>query len=489
MQRFLDTLKKLLGKNLTNQIRPLGHGLKSWLAAAYFRFPSRKLKLIGITSTKGKTSTTVTAGRLMNLVGLKTGYISTALINVRGSVKQEVINSYKMSTIDGFQLQKYLRQMVDNGCEYVVLEMSSQGLKQNRHWGLSQFLVGVFMNLYPEHLEAHKGLENYRKAKAILFQNIDSHGYYLNSFELDQKENAEIIWNTINPKKQQTITRINVFDGEFEILNEPRSFYKILMYKKKKFYTNFIADFEIKNLFFALKIVEIFKPDLVTNLQPALSKLSGKIPGRMEFVVKDNEIVSDSNPIQFDNAVQSTISILVDYAHEPKSVEKLMENLVEWKTRGYFTDIIHILSSDGVGRDDWKKPIMGEISFRNSDYTILTTDNYETDDNPQAIVALLAGNLPEEKIFTRDLILETLDSKKVVLEVDRRKAFKQALILAKLLVENKDRPMVTTNFYRKILIVSTGVGSEYGLTQPSGVIVWDEKQVWKEEFVEAFARS
>ncbi|MEM1312608.1 MAG: Mur ligase family protein [Patescibacteria group bacterium] len=487
MQRLLNILKRLLGKNLTKQVRPLGHGLKSWFSAVYFGFPARKLKLIGVNATKGKTTTTVICGRLMNLVGLKTGYVSTAIINLTGDKQDEKMNTFKMSTIDGFQLQKSLKQMVENGCEYAILEMSSQGLKQNRHWGLGQFLVGVFMNLYPEHLEAHNGLENYRKAKSILFKNLDPNGFYVSVANRDQQQNSEAIWNSISLKKRETLTRINVFDSEFEISNEANSFYKTLTFSKKKFYTSFITDFEIKNLFFAIKVVELFKPDLIFNLQTYLSKLSGKVAGRMEFVVKDNKVVLDDSPISFNVVAQPTISIIVDYAHEPKSVEKLLENLVEWKTRGFFTDIIHILSSDGVGRDDWKKPIMGDISFRNSDYTILTTDNYGAGDDPQKIVDLLASNLPEEKVFTKDLVLENLNSKKVILKVNRLEAFQQALNLAQMIIDNKDRTEADTDFHRKIIIVSTGVGSEYGLTQPSGIISWDEKKVWTEEFVSTFS--
>jgi UDP-N-acetylmuramoyl-L-alanyl-D-glutamate--2,6-diaminopimelate ligase len=482
MSQVFNLLKTILGKDLTNKIRPLGHGIKSFAAAVYFGFPARKLKLIGITSTKGKTTTTITTGRLMNLAGLKTGYISTALINTDGNIQSETINDFKMTTIDGFWLQKYLKQMVDNDCEYVVLEMSSQGLEQNRHWGLGKFLVGIFMNLYPEHLEAHGGWEKYKQAKAILFQNIDTYGFYISSQEPKQVENSDFMWNSIKPENRTHITRIGVYPDEYQIINEEKSFYKILIYKGKKFYTNFIADFEIENLVFAIKTVEIFKTNIATDLQNLLSKLSGRIPGRMEFVIKDNEIAYETRPIQIANTYQSSISILVDYAHEPKSVEKLMENLVEWKTKGYYTDIIHVLSSDGAGRDDWKKPQMGEISFRNSDYTIATTDNYDANDDPQKIVDLLTQSLPIEKIFTKDLLLESLDEKKVIKEINRREAFKDALLLAKLLMENKDRPEVTTDFYRKIIIVSTGVGSEYGITQPGGTMEWDERQVWLDEY-------
>jgi folylpolyglutamate synthase/dihydropteroate synthase len=157
------------------------------------------------------------------------------------------------------------------------------------------------------------------------------------------------------------------------------------------------------------------------------------------------------------------VSILVDYAHEPESMNKLLETLDSWKKRQIFTQVIHILSSDGDGRDNWKRSIHGDISQKYADFTIFTTDNYNQSDNPQEILDGLSQNFdPASENQTYWKIL------------DRKEAFIQALSCAKDLIE-KDN----TN---KVVIVSTGVGTEWGLTQPSGVMPWYEKDVWIECF-------
>ena len=150
------------------------------------------------------------------------------------------------------------------------------------------------------------------------------------------------------------------------------------------------------------------------------------------------------------------ISILVDYAHEPQSLKLLLETFEKWRENLFFDSIIHILSCDGAGRDDWKKPIMGEISYQKADYTFITTDNYNFKDNPELIMDLLTQKYPSSTLNT-----------KYFRNSKRLDSLKSALSLAKTLPVSK------------VLICSTGVGSEQGLTQPGGRMDWDERQVWK----------
>ncbi len=482
MQKFLNFLKKLLGKKVTKRVRPLGHGIKSWLSAAYFGFPGKKITLIGITGTKGKTTTTILTGRLMNLAGVKTGYISTGTINTSGEISKEFLNPYKMTTLDGFVLQKYLSEIVKNGCNYAVLEMSSLGLEQNRHWGMGKFDVTMLTNLYPEHLEAHGGIENYKNAKGILFQNLKEGGLFIGNYEKKQDELSEFMWNKVPENIRSYCKKIEIVpEKSFKIIDEENTLYKTLIYNDKKYFTDFIAGFDLQNLFFAIQTVESFKPQFSSELQNILSKLRSQIPGRMEFVVKDGQIVFNKSLVLASGS-QSPISILVDYAHEPESLQKLMETLLEWKTKKYFDKIIHILSSDGAGRDDWKKPVMGSISYRYADFSIITTDNYDMEDKPQEILDLLTKDLPVEKMVTKDLLLENLSSKKFLKQTNRKKAFEMGLTLAKIIFGTKDTPETLSDEKKRILIVSTGVGSEQGLTQPEGKLEWDERDVWIEEY-------
>jgi UDP-N-acetylmuramyl tripeptide synthase len=164
------------------------------------------------------------------------------------------------------------------------------------------------------------------------------------------------------------------------------------------------------------------------------------------------------------------LSILVDYAHEPESMKQLLSTLSMWRFNNLYDYIIHIVSCDGAGRDDWKKPIMGKISFDNADFSIITLDNYDQNDNPKQILNLLTEQLPVN-----------LEGKKYFKTPSRREAFEVALLQAQEVSSKSER-------IYKVLIVSTGVGSENGLTQPDGVMEWDEANQWQTLFTKMIIR-
>jgi UDP-N-acetylmuramyl tripeptide synthase len=164
------------------------------------------------------------------------------------------------------------------------------------------------------------------------------------------------------------------------------------------------------------------------------------------------------------------VSIIVDYAHEPQSMKRLMKTLVDFRIRLFFDKIIHIISCDGVGRDDWKKPILGMTSYSNADFTLVTTDNYDNDDNPLDIINLLSVEFPKEKEIKE--VNEFDGSQKYMKEVNRQKSFELALEIAKKYAEISSDKV-------KVLIVSTGVGSEQLMVQPEGEIERDEREVWR----------
>jgi UDP-N-acetylmuramoyl-L-alanyl-D-glutamate--2,6-diaminopimelate ligase len=486
-----SNLKKIIGSSRLKKIRPLFHGSKSFLSAFNLGFPANKLKLIGINATKGKTSTVIMTGRLMNLVGLKTGYLSTAIINTKGDRNNEELNTHKMTTLDGTLMQNLLQKMVENGCQYVVLEMSSQGLEQNRHWGLGKFWMTVFMNLYPEHIEAHGSLENYIIAKQKLFAELDEQGVFVANTDSEQIEYTQKMEAVIKAKNFQ---KINLRQNEhFEIKLEKKSeteLNKVLVLENGQAidFGREIANFELVNLAFAHKIVSQCLPQ---GQQGVIGSLLPKVlglPGRMEFVVKHSQVVFEKD-ITEKKDVDLDISILVDYAHEPESLRQMLETIQEWKKAGLYTQVVHILSNDGAGRDDWKKPIMGDLSLQLADFTILTTDNYDINDDPKKIVDLMSQNFENlfsvikangvQKLSTSyQQIIHKLSTdypqnkagENWFWDIDRKKAMKTALKIAKSVCES--------NKNEKILIVSTGVGTEQGLTQPEGVIKWDERRVW-----------
>ncbi len=174
-----------------------------------------------------------------------------------------------------------------------------------------------------------------------------------------------------------------------------------------------------------------------------------------------------------------TISIMVDYAHEPHSMTKLLDMLVDFRRRQIFDKIIHIVSCDGAGRDDWKKPVMGQISYTRADFTVVTTESYDQGENPTEIVQLITENFGMESKI--DSPIEFKSASKYLEQINRDQAMQQSLEIA---VKMQD----LYNLYQKndnqepeslkILIVSTGVGSEQKLWINGQDVIRDESQVW-----------
>jgi UDP-N-acetylmuramoyl-L-alanyl-D-glutamate--2,6-diaminopimelate ligase len=464
MRSILQFIKKILGKRFTRLIRPIGHGLKALGAALWYRYPGKQLILVGITGTKGKTTTTVLTGKLMNKAGFKTGYISTAMIF---DGKNEYLNPHKMGTIDSVVMNRVLRQMVKNGCTHAILEMTSQGLEQHRHWGLGKFAGAMLTNLYPEHLEAHGGWRPYLRAKSLLLREVEHRGFLIVNHDEAQKEATTEIMGMLPLTYLPEIDVRYVFP-ERDGLDTSSGMQKLqqkIRWQGKSYQTKLISNPEILDLYFAIKVVQQFDP-YMKDLKVWLSEISS-IPGRMEFVVNQGVVRSSITFTEESSRSYSKyretkksakdISIMVDYAHEPASMEKLLQSMAGWKKQGLFDVIIHVISNDGAGRDDWKKPVMGDLSYKYADFTVVTTDNYDEDDDPKEIIRLQMQNFPKKE-----------KGKKYITEVNREKAFKKALEIADGFIKGK----------KKVTIVSTGVGTEDGLTQPGGVMKWDERGEW-----------
>ena len=286
-------LKKFLGPNLTNSIRPLGHGIKAILASLFYGLPARKLKIIAITGTKGKTSSTIFLGRLLNQLGVKSGYLSTAVINSTGEQSGEIINPYKMTSIDAIYLQKELATMVKNGCQYAIIELSSEGLRQNRHFGLGKFVGGIFLNIYPEHLDSHGGFDNYRLAKAILFKNLAKEAFYIANGEGEQLEHSRFMFKQIPVEVAKTVKDYYVSQvRDYKIIDNLDSIFRDLSIDNTIIKTSFVAGFEISNLVFVLKaLMHIDKKLYYKALELKDMEFLGNLPGRMQWVVWNNHLI------------------------------------------------------------------------------------------------------------------------------------------------------------------------------------------------------
>lgn len=165
---MLTKLKKLIPRRLFRALQPVYHFIMAWLAALLFCFPSRKLIVIGVTGTAGKTSTVYLLAKMLTSAGYKTGFTSTAIISNGDS---EWLNDKKMTMPGRLFIQKTLYQMVKNNCRYAIVETTSEGIKQFRHRFINYDVV-VFTGLYPEHIESHGSFEKYKEAKGKLFAHL-----------------------------------------------------------------------------------------------------------------------------------------------------------------------------------------------------------------------------------------------------------------------------------------------------------------------------
>jgi UDP-N-acetylmuramyl tripeptide synthase len=199
---------------------------------------------------------------------------------------KELLNPFKMTSLDGWNLHGIIKEMSDNGCESVVIELSSQGLEQNRHWGLNKLFIAGFLNIFPEHIESHGSFENYIKAKSILFTLVKSDGFVIAN---ESNQLNEVLKNNTSQTEPLVINK----NKDYSI-----SDYSSTMYKNFEFGgvigdSYFLADFEVENAIFASRVTQQYlKTKKNYDFEPNLiHKNYFGVAGRMEWVVFENNIV------------------------------------------------------------------------------------------------------------------------------------------------------------------------------------------------------
>jgi UDP-N-acetylmuramoyl-L-alanyl-D-glutamate--2,6-diaminopimelate ligase len=295
------------------------------LGAVIFGFPgySKNLKIIGVTGTSGKSTTVDFITKIFNEAGERVASISSIRFKI---ADKEWENKYKMTMPGRFVIQKFLWQAKKAGCKYVILEITSEGIRQFRHKFIN-FDTAVFTNLTPEHIESHKGFENYRNEKLKLFT-VSKNIHVINS---DDK-NSEYFLGM--PAKK--IIKFSIEDN-----------------KRYNLKLNVAGDFNLMNAIAATTVAEAYEIHL-DIAQRAVEK-AGTIPGRMEIVQKE------------------PFEVVVDYAHTPEQLESVYKSFKDKK-------LICVLGSCGGGRDKWKRPVLGKIAGKYCKEVIITNeDPYEED--------------------------------------------------------------------------------------------------------------
>ena len=358
------------------------------MASTYYGDPARKLKMIGITGTKGKTTTAYMIRDIMLASGKKIGMIGT-VCNTYGKVTEESIRT----SPESLDLQALLARMVDAGMEYVVMEVSSHALELERVYGI-KFLVGVFTNLSEDHLDFHKTMDKYLEAKAKLFKQSDF--AIINGDDIYAPRLLKMI-----DIKKATYGLDNAVDLTATDIRVNPSYVEFKMYVNRMLETiriNIPGRFTVYNALAAIGVCSLFGAQM-DAISGALGAL--RVPGR-------NEVVE----------LNKTFTVIVDYAHTPASLEAILSSAKKY-TKGR---IICVFGCGG-NRDKEKRAMMGEISGRLADFTIITTDN-PGDEKPSKIIEDIESGIKQ----TRGLY-KCIENRRQAIRFAMRIAWKSDVII------------------------------------------------------------
>jgi len=337
------------------------------IASNFYDNPSRKMKLVGVTGTSGKTTTATLLHQLFRNLGYKVGLIGTVVNKIND--KEEVAHR---TTPDAVTLNELLARMVDDGCEYCFMEVSSHSVSEKRISGLS-FVGGIFTNLTLDHLDYHKSIENYCDAKKGFFDIIQSTGFAV----------------------------ANIDDGKGEyMLSTTKAHTHTFSLKKsadfnERFESKLIGEFNAYNLLGIYAAAVLLGQDK-DKIREAIKNLEA-VPGRFQYFKSENGVTG-----------------IVDYAHKPDALENVLKTINEMKGKGKVITVVGC----GGDRDKSKRPIMAKIGYDMSDILILTSDNPRTE-KPEDIIE-------EMKKGLEGLYLEG----KVYIITDRGDAIEKACSLA-----------------------------------------------------------
>jgi len=407
-------MKDLIKKFIPSFLLSWYHFGLAFLGAVLYGFPARKLKVIGVTGTNGKTTVVEFITKIFEEAGLKVASQSSVRFKIKD---KEWPNTFKMTMPGRFFIQKFLRQAVKANCQYAIVEVTSEGIKQHRHRFID-FEAAVFTNLAPEHIEAHGGFENYKKAKGKLFQTTKN----IHIINIDDK-NADYFLQ-FKARKKYT------YGLEKGDINAQNTQFKLQL----------IGDFNVYNALAAIS-VGISQGISLEICERAVGMVKG-VPGRMELVV------------------QEPFKVFVDYAFTPNALEKVYQTLKPENKRRRDKSLLYpslrlgrmicVLGACGGGRDKWKRKVLGQIAAKYCDEVIVTNED-PYDENPMEIIDQVANGAGPK-------------AKKIL---DRREAINKSLKSA----QESDVVIITGKGCEPWIVEARGKK-----------IPWDDRQIVREEY-------
>ena len=354
------------------------------VATQFYGDPSRKLKLVGVTGTNGKTTIATLLYNMFRKFGHKCGLLST----VCNYIEDEAVPA-SHTTPDPIELNALLARMVEAGCEYAFMECSSHAVAQRRIGGL-QFAGGLFTNLTRDHLDYHKTVENYRDAKKQFFDGLGKNAFAITN--ADDKNGLFMVQNTKAQVKTYSIRqmadfRARIIECHFEGM--------YLDIDGREVGVQFIGKFNVSNLLcvYAAAVMLGKQPEDILLVLSTLKSVNGRL-----------------EPIRSAEGYTA----IVDYAHTPDALENVLAAIHE--VLGGKGQVITVCGAGG-NRDKGKRPLMAQEAVRQSDRVIITSDNPRFEEPQDIINDMLAG-------------LDAKQMKKVISIVDRREAIRTACMMA-----------------------------------------------------------
>lgn len=379
MEKILRNIEKMIPRKIYKSLQPAYHFLLALTGTILYRHPSRDIYVIGITGTKGKSSTTEFVNAVLEGAGKKTAVLSTIRFKVGTDSRP---NTFKMTMPGRFFTQKFLREAVDAGCQYAIIEMTSEGARFFRHLGVELDAL-IFTNLSPEHIESHGSFEKYKKAKLKLVKRLANSNkpVRLSIANIDNEHAPSFLIYPVEKNIGYSLKDVHITK------EDDRG--STIVWEGKTIHIPLPGKFNISNAVAALTLARELGID-AEKAKKGVESLS-LIRGRVERVEAGQEF-----------------AVIVDYAHTDDSLRKLYEAFPTSRK-------IAVLGSTGGGRDTWKRPVLGKIADECCDEIIVTNED-PYDEDPMKIINEVASGVTEH---TPTIIL------------DRRKAMAQAFSLAR----------------------------------------------------------
>lgn len=360
------------------------HEAAGLMAHNFYDEPSTQLHLVGVTGTNGKTTTTTLLHKLFMDLGYKTGLLST-VVNKIGN--EEIPSTH--TTPNPIELNALLKEMVDAGCDYCFMEVSSHAIHQKRIAGL-EFKGGVFTNITHDHLDYHKTFKEYIEVKKAFFDHLNSNAFAL--VNVDDKNGRVMVQNT--KAKVKTFAMKTIADFKVKVLENQFSGL-LLQINEKELWSKLIGDFNAYNLLAVYGVAQMLD-QADEEILPLLSNLES-VDGRFQYFISD-----------------SGVTTIVDYAHTPDALENVLKTIANIRTKN---ETLYTIVGCGGDRDRTKRPEMARIACEMSNKVILTSDNPRTED-PQAILEEMQAGVPGHH-YNKTLEI-----------VDRKQAIKTAISMA-----------------------------------------------------------